>query len=514
MHQPWRTFAALINKSLSGKTTDLDKIRLNRAQILWGMYHQKNEDYVELLWEDFIYHIDNKAYQKQDRMYYPRFTKVIIHYFLTKDKALSWRNKIGMHTSKDDYLINTLRFVSAREETQIYGAILHESLTSSEMKETKEYKTYLEPTGKSKRVKRPAKKSTQAPVRGVVIQETPVMPVSKKKEMVDVARDKGIEMLSDVALTKKAQYEEVRKKSLRYFHKTHPSGYGIVTKPTPSAVIIKPSVTNEGTSVKLGVPDVMEEESFESEAESWGNDEDDSNNDQDFKSEESDHDKDSDVDKSQSDNKDKFDSKHEKDENKSDSEFDQEENEEDVEDDEENEDDERIKTPSNDSDDEDETKIADKAEGDENEEMGYITSLLYDDVDIRLNEPVDTNKGFVQEEGTDAAMTNTEVPVSSFSYSSDLAAKFLNFSDIPTIEAEIVSSMDVHVHHEVLRKQTPTLLTVPVSVIFDSLPVSSTVIPQSLRLFTPPPLQSTSTPPPTTEATNPPSTLPNFASVF
>ncbi|GJX13910.1 hypothetical protein Tco_0205668, partial [Tanacetum coccineum] len=122
-------------------------------------------------------------------MYYPRFTKVIIHYFLTQDKTLSWRNKIRMHTSNDDYLINTLRFVSTKEETQIYSAILPESLTSPEMKETKAYKTYLgfatgatppkkarkfkksaspklttvpvsteEPTGKLKRVKRSAKK--------------------------------------------------------------------------------------------------------------------------------------------------------------------------------------------------------------------------------------------------------------------------------------------------------------------------------------------------------------------
>ncbi|GKB90019.1 hypothetical protein Tco_0962291, partial [Tanacetum coccineum] len=36
MHQPWRTFAALINRSLSGKTSGLDKIRLSKAQILWG----------------------------------------------------------------------------------------------------------------------------------------------------------------------------------------------------------------------------------------------------------------------------------------------------------------------------------------------------------------------------------------------------------------------------------------------------------------------------------------------
>nr|GEV48606.1 hypothetical protein [Tanacetum cinerariifolium] len=49
-------------------------------------------------------------------------------------------------------------------------------------------------------------------------------------------------------------------------------------------------------------------------------------------------------------------------------------------------------------DDEDETKITDKGEGNEDEEIIYTTSQLYDNVDIRLNEPVDTDEGFVQEE--------------------------------------------------------------------------------------------------------------------
>ncbi|GKC52281.1 hypothetical protein Tco_1075026 [Tanacetum coccineum] len=107
--------------------------------------------------------------------------------------------------------------------------------------------------------------------------------------------------------------------------------------------------------------------------------------------------------------------------------------------------------------------------------MDYTTSQLYDDIDIRLNEPVDTNKEFVQGEGIDAAMTNvqqenenleiiqvienayltlstvsrkTKVPVTSSSHSSDLAAKFLNFSDILHTDAEIISPIDVYVHHE------------------------------------------------------------------
>ncbi|GKB27901.1 hypothetical protein Tco_0867302 [Tanacetum coccineum] len=312
-----------------------------------------------------------------------------------------------MHTSKDDYLINTLRFVSAKEATQIYDAILPESLTSPEMKETKAYKTYLgfatgatppkktrkfkkpaspqltivpvsseEPTGKSKRVKRPIK-STKAPARGVVIKETPEMPMSKKKE-----------------------------KSMREFHKTYPSGSGTVTKTAPSVAKIKPSVTNEGTIVKPGVPDVTEEESSKSETKPWGNDEYDNNNEQDSRSEGSDEENDIDDKNTQSKNEKGSDSEQETDENESESKSDHQENKEEDEDDEEEEEDELVKTLSNDSD--DEGKIADKAEGDEDEEMDYPTSQLYDDVDIRLNELVDTDKEFIQEEGTDAEITNVQ----------------------------------------------------------------------------------------------------------
>nr|GEV32362.1 hypothetical protein [Tanacetum cinerariifolium] len=95
------------------------------------------------------------------------------------------------------------------------------------------------------------------------------MPLSKKKEKMTIEKRKGIDLLTEVALTEEAQSKEVKKKSLRYFHKTHPSGSGIVTKTAPSAAKIKPSVTNEGTGVKPGVPDVTEEESSESETEFW-----------------------------------------------------------------------------------------------------------------------------------------------------------------------------------------------------------------------------------------------------
>nr|GEZ92366.1 hypothetical protein [Tanacetum cinerariifolium] len=39
------------------KTIGLDSLRLSHAQILWGMYHKKNVDYVFLLWEDMDIHV-------------------------------------------------------------------------------------------------------------------------------------------------------------------------------------------------------------------------------------------------------------------------------------------------------------------------------------------------------------------------------------------------------------------------------------------------------------------------
>ncbi|GKD23001.1 hypothetical protein Tco_1224704 [Tanacetum coccineum] len=283
MHQPWRTFATLINRSLSGKTTGLDKLCLSRAQILWGMYHPKNVDYVELLWEDFTYQIDNKVYKKQENMYYPHFIKVIIHHFLIQEKSLSWRNRIGMYTSKDDYLINTLRFISRREAPQKYGAVIPECLTSPEMKESKAYKTYLSyATGAvPPKVVRKFKKASLNKKDSVPVQADEE-PVQKGKELreVDVAHGKGIELLSDVALMEEAQMKEVRKKSLRDFHKTRPSGSGTVAEYPPRVVKITPTVTSEGTGEKPGVPDVTNDDSSESESEPWENDKDDSNNEQ------------------------------------------------------------------------------------------------------------------------------------------------------------------------------------------------------------------------------------------
>ncbi|GKA71455.1 hypothetical protein Tco_0777594 [Tanacetum coccineum] len=98
-------------------------------------------------------------------MPYLQFTKVIINHFISKDKTISMRNRINLHTICDDSLLDTLKFVS---KTQDYQQKL------SPVKEA-------EPVKKAKRVKRLPKKSTTATTASVVIRDTPGVSVSKKK---------------------------------------------------------------------------------------------------------------------------------------------------------------------------------------------------------------------------------------------------------------------------------------------------------------------------------------------
>ncbi|GJR92843.1 hypothetical protein Tco_0265017 [Tanacetum coccineum] len=59
----------------------------------FGMYNKKNIDYAYLLWEDFIFKIENKSTKKGSAMYYPRFTKIVVNYVMEKDPSIPRRNK-------------------------------------------------------------------------------------------------------------------------------------------------------------------------------------------------------------------------------------------------------------------------------------------------------------------------------------------------------------------------------------------------------------------------------------
>ncbi|GJY90989.1 retrovirus-related pol polyprotein from transposon TNT 1-94 [Tanacetum coccineum] len=170
LHQPWRTFASIINKCLCGK--------------------------------DLAYQIDNIDSKKQDKMFYPRFTKIIIHHFLEKDKSISMRNRTFMHTARDDSILGTMRFISRHEDTQVYGAIIPKEMMNQAMLDSVAYKTYYAFALGAELPKSKKKKSNSA----ISFEESH----SKKKP--------GLNVLLEVALSETAQLKEATKQSKKDFH--------------------------------------------------------------------------------------------------------------------------------------------------------------------------------------------------------------------------------------------------------------------------------------------------------
>nr|GEX87674.1 hypothetical protein [Tanacetum cinerariifolium] len=221
------------------------------------MYNQKNVNYVALLWEDFMYKADNREISlvRKAHMSYPRFTKVIIDHFTSKDNIIFMRKRTNLHTVRNDSLLATLKFVSKTEDCQKYGALILDGMINDDIKLSAAYKTYVdyatgkvppkkvrkfkkptspklktipvspkEPTQKGKRVKKPAKKAITATTTSVIIRDAPDKSVSKKKAPAKADRDKGIKLLFDAALLEDAQLKKTLRKSKRETHKVQASG--------------------------------------------------------------------------------------------------------------------------------------------------------------------------------------------------------------------------------------------------------------------------------------------------
>ncbi|GKA87016.1 hypothetical protein Tco_0808727 [Tanacetum coccineum] len=194
------------------------------------MYHNKNVDYVYLLWEDLVYQVENNNSKKNNDMYYPRFTKVIVDYFMAKDQAIPRRNKMFWHYARDDLMFTTIRVISKHQDTQTPKT----KSTKKKAKSESSPKTKPTQASKGKRIKTSGKGDKPA----------------KKKQ--SATKSKGLTVLSDIALTKAKQMKIALKRSKTQQHSSHASSSG----------------ADEGTGVIPGVPDVHSYD-YEAEQISW-----------------------------------------------------------------------------------------------------------------------------------------------------------------------------------------------------------------------------------------------------
>ncbi|GJR45870.1 hypothetical protein Tco_1313973 [Tanacetum coccineum] len=156
------------------------------------------------------------------------------------------RNKIFMHTVRDDSILGSLKFVSKSDEYQVYGALLPEGMTNLQMRDSPAYKTYLAfaigaaTPKKARKFKKPASPSKKKAL--VAVEEPAEKPVKKlaarryKRETnIHQAGDssKGVDLESEVL-------DEPKGKTID---------------------------TSEGTGLKPGVPDVSKADTSEKEDE-------------------------------------------------------------------------------------------------------------------------------------------------------------------------------------------------------------------------------------------------------
>ncbi|GKD47365.1 hypothetical protein Tco_1272010 [Tanacetum coccineum] len=491
LHQPWRSFAVVINKYLSGKSS-YDSLRLSQAQIIWGMYHKKNVDYAFLLWEDFTYQVENKNTKKVNVMYYPCFTKLIVNFFMSKDPSIPRRNKINWHYARDDPMFTTINVISRHEDTQLYGAILPKELGEVPPKtkaSVHKKKADSDTTPKEKPPTDPKDKR---------VKQTGKMTGSGKQKQPTT----GLETLSDIALTETEQLKIAIKRSRIQTHSSQASGLGdgvdILSKVLDEQVHEK-TCTDEGAGDKPEVPDVPEHHS-NSEEESWTfSDGDDDDEDDDANKDLDAHDDDATESDDDGDN-----ITHPKLSTFSTDNQEEQDDDEEQEDDDEDEEEisnQLVHTPSNyqTSDESEKQKDDDRVKNSKEDKEGDVTNVALEGGDV------DMTKADTTEDTKDAHVTlmaATPVVQQQSSSVSDLVSKFISH----TTDEGIDSILNP-------RTKSTTLVNEPISVATET-PATTTKIPQSLFSVA----QSSQQTPVTTTTTTYPSTtpppIPNFAYLF
>nr|GEZ50533.1 hypothetical protein [Tanacetum cinerariifolium] len=140
--------------------------------------------------------IEHKKQKKGIEMYYPRFTKVVIHHFMSKDLSIPRRNKIIWHYVRDDNIFSTIKVVSRHQDTQQYGAILPIELTNEDIRNTTAYKEYYAyATGvaapKPKASARKKRGDSDTSLTPPIATPTPITTVAPISRLSAAAKDEG-----------------------------------------------------------------------------------------------------------------------------------------------------------------------------------------------------------------------------------------------------------------------------------------------------------------------------------
>ncbi|GJV19572.1 hypothetical protein Tco_1368592, partial [Tanacetum coccineum] len=198
--------------SHSGKLKMITDVNVNKFHKLWRSFAAVINNCL----------IENKNVKKSNEMYYPRFTKVIIYFFMAKDQSIPRRNSVNWHYARDDYMFTMIKVVSRHDDIHLYGAILPNELTNEDIRNSESYKEYYviasgaEPPKMKASVKKKQVGSDKrtTPQKGKRLKtSTKIAKPAKKKQPVKTSMDNGLTVLSEVALTAVEQLKLIIERS-------------------------------------------------------------------------------------------------------------------------------------------------------------------------------------------------------------------------------------------------------------------------------------------------------------
>ncbi|GJW77908.1 hypothetical protein Tco_0139590 [Tanacetum coccineum] len=177
-------------------------------------------------------------------MPYPRFTKVIINYFLLKHKSIPKGHDSCINCIKNDGVLGKLKFVSKGKDNQVYGITIPDVMVNDDIKKSKACQTYLAiSTGIVVLKKaREGMKSTATPTKkGLITAEENILSDP----------DEAVQLGESMSLTE----AEIAKEERRV-HETHASL--VIGREKASEI---PKGSSEGSGSKPEVPDEPKDKS-------------------------------------------------------------------------------------------------------------------------------------------------------------------------------------------------------------------------------------------------------------
>ncbi|GJZ41265.1 hypothetical protein Tco_0588151 [Tanacetum coccineum] len=110
LHQPGRAIMSVLNRSLTGKDSSWDTVRLPILQILWDIIHSANLDFASLIWDEFEWQAVERSSRpsKMSKLLYTRFTKLIINHFLLTTRVFI-ADQVPSYTIPDTMISDAIK---------------------------------------------------------------------------------------------------------------------------------------------------------------------------------------------------------------------------------------------------------------------------------------------------------------------------------------------------------------------------------------------------------------------